>query len=253
MIKNSERFSRFMALYWQSWKGLHVLTHFVGQVYVYMLMERGLTRRFKPYSAHTGTVFLQISAAVMRHKANGGGVVKHVLCTRLPTPAVRYPVNRMRESICVCVFWLKEADIAAGALIITDRRRQFVDFTEPFLSLRSAALVRKPQSTAGAAQSSAVSLARRPHRGRRPRRTTTPAPRPTRGPVPADRGRIRTAMDLLRSSELSYGVVRDSVVHRHMSSSADSVTRALWARVTMFWPQVSLISITFLNIFVYVC
>jgi len=60
-------------------------------------------------------------------------------------------------------------------------------------------------------------------------------------------------MDLLRSSELSYGVVRDSVVHRHMSSSADSVTRALWARVTMFWPQVSLISITFLNIFVYVC
>jgi hypothetical protein len=35
--------------------------------------------------------------------------------------------------------------MAAGALIVTEKRREFFDFTEPFLSLRSSALIRKPQ------------------------------------------------------------------------------------------------------------
>ncbi|ELU04180.1 hypothetical protein CAPTEDRAFT_101496, partial [Capitella teleta] len=38
----------------------------------------------------------------------------------------------------------EEADLAAGPLTITPRRLEVVDFTEPFLTLRSTALVKKP-------------------------------------------------------------------------------------------------------------
>lgn len=126
------------------------------------------------------------------------------------------------ESNTCCL--LKEADIAAGALVVTGLRRQFIDFTEPFLSLRSSALVRKPLAT--------VPSPSQDRRRRRRSTTTTCSPPRRRRPGPA---RIRTAMDLL-ASELSYGVVRGSVVERAMSTSADPLTRALWSRVAKFWP-----------------
>ena len=124
--------------------------------------------------------------------------------------------------MCVLCGLLKEADIAAGSLIVTDLRRQFVDFTEPFLSLRSSALIRKPST----------SKPRSPNQDRRRRRSTTTAhPPPRRRPLV----RIRTAMELL-ASELSYGVVSGSVVERDMSTSMDPLTKALWSRVATFWP-----------------
>jgi len=109
---------------------------------------------------------------------------------------------------------MKDADIAAGSLIVTDLRRQFVDFTEPFLSLRSSALIRKHFSPSLSSNS------------RRPPATTPPPPPPTI---------IRSAADLL-ASELTYGVVRGSEVERSMSTSRDAVTRALWSRIATFWP-----------------
>ena len=121
---------------------------------------------------------------------------------------------------CACA--LKEADIAAGALVVTDLRRQFVDFTEPFLSLRSSAIIRKPHTSPPSS----------PTHGRRRRRSTTTArPPPTR----AHTTRIRNAVELL-ISELSYGVVRGSVVERDMSTSEDPLTKALWSRIATFWP-----------------
>ena len=126
-------------------------------------------------------------------------------------------------SVCACA--LKDADIAAGALIVTELRRQFVDFTQPFLSLRSSALIRKPLVSPAPSSS-------RDHRRRR-RSTTTARPPPPRRRRPA---RIRTATELL-ASDLSYGVVRGSVVESDMSTSEDPLTRALWSRVTTFWPQ----------------
>jgi len=111
---------------------------------------------------------------------------------------------------------LKEADIAAGALIVTELRRQFVDFTEPFLSLRSSALIRKPLTSRPSSAHRSTTTSRPPSRQRRP-------------------ARIRTATELL-ASELSYGVVRGSVVERAMSTSDDPLTRALWSRVVTFWP-----------------
>jgi len=128
---------------------------------------------------------------------------------------------------------LKEADIAAGALIVTDQRRQFVDFTDPFLSLRSSALIRKPLSPSTTASSRPSPSRPRHDRRRRPSTTTSPPSR--RRPARRRRLRIRTAADLL-ASELTYGVVSGGVVERTMSASEDPVTRALWSRVSTFWP-----------------
>jgi len=125
-----------------------------------------------------------------------------------------------------CGVVLKEADIAAGALIVTDLRRRFVDFTEPFLSLRAAALIRKPLASSSSSRSRSSSS--RPRHDRRRRPSTTSA-RPSR---PA---RIHTAAELL-ASELSFGVVGGSVVERSLSTSDDRLTRALWSRVSSFWP-----------------
>jgi hypothetical protein len=60
----------------------------------------------------------------------------------------------------------------------------------------------------------------------------TPAP-PT---SPAIRVRRIHTADQLLASDMSYGVVRHSMVERTMSGSTDPLTRTLWSRVTTFWP-----------------
>ena len=130
-------------------------------------------------------------------------------------------------------FFIQEADIAAGALIVTDERRQVLDFTEPFLSLRSSALLRKPRtrsssSSAGGGDASSIgSSARRRQQQQRQQPTST---------------RITTA-DQLLSSDLQYGVVRDSVTERHFRDANDSMTRALWARASTFWPPAAVANV----------
>ena len=132
------------------------------------------------------------------------------------------------------VLFVEEADIAAGALIVTDERRGFVDFTEPFLSLRSSALIRKPELVSPPPPSSSSSHGRRRHR----RPSTTPPPRPPGRPV----RRVRTASELL-VSDLQYGVVHGSVVEWAMSQSDDPLTAALWSRVGTFVPPALVASV----------
>lgn len=86
-----------------------------------------------------------------------------------------------------------EADVAAGAIIVTDEMREYVDFTEPFLSFRSSALIRRPKSK------------------RRPQRIET--------------------VDQLLASDLSYGVVDGSAAFRILSASNDERNRLMWRRI----------------------
>lgn len=118
---------------------------------------------------------------------------------------------------CVC-FW-QEADIAAGSLIVTDARRQYVDFTDPFLSMRWSALLRRPadehddissRSAAAAGRSSSGVGNRRPSSGSR---------------------RVSTANQLLRSN-IVCGVVENSVAHQMIATSADPIARSLYQRMT---------------------
>lgn len=86
-----------------------------------------------------------------------------------------------------------EADVAAGAIIVTDEKREYVDFTEAFLTLRSSALIRKPKSK------------------RRPQRIET--------------------VDQLLATDLSYGVVERSAASRILSSSNEERNRHMWGRM----------------------
>lgn len=87
----------------------------------------------------------------------------------------------------------QEADVAAGAIIVTDEMREYVDFTEAFLTFRSSALIRRPKSK------------------RRPQRIET--------------------VDQLLASDLSYGVVDGSAAFRILSASNDERNRQMWRRM----------------------
>lgn len=102
--------------------------------------------------------------------------------------------------------------MAAGALTVTSERRQYVDFTDSFLSLRSSALLRKPRGGGGG--------------GKRLSTDHTPSHHQqlTRG-------------DQLLTADHFYGVVRDSVVQRLLATSTDQLHRAMWARMSSFWPS----------------
>lgn len=83
--------------------------------------------------------------------------------------------------------------MAAGAIIVSDEMREYVDFTEAFLSFRSSALIRRPKSK------------------RRPQRIET--------------------VDQLLASDLSFGVVDRSAVYRILSASNDDRNRLMWRRI----------------------
>ena len=57
----------------------------------------------------------------------------------------------------VFVFDFQNADVAAGAMYITEPREKYVDFTEPFLRIHATLLLRK--SPMGAGKSPVNSLA----------------------------------------------------------------------------------------------
>ncbi len=84
-----------------------------------------------------------------------------------------------------------------------------VDFTEPFMTLRSAALVQKPR--------------------RRHRQPRTPSRPPRRA------SRLRTVADLLES-DYHYGVIAGSHTSDLFRLSFDPVYQALWSRMNKFWP-----------------
>ena len=107
--------------------------------------------------------------------------------------------SKRNENINVCLF--QEADLAAFPLTINQDHVEVVDFTEPFMTLRSAALIQKPR------------------RRNRPQR----------------RARIRSVTELLQS-DYQYGVIAGSQTEELFRLAFDPVYQALWSRMNTFWP-----------------
>lgn len=100
--------------------------------------------------------------------------------------------------------------MAAGALTVTNERRQYVDFTDSFLSLRSSALLRKPLGGGGGNK------------------------RLSTDHTPSHHHQLTRGDQLLTAGHI-YGVVRDSVVQRLLATSTDQLHRAMWARMSSSW------------------
>lgn len=135
-------------------------------------------------------------------------------------------IRPLHVNSCCRVCSLQEADIAAGALIVTETLRQYVDFTEPFLSMRWSALLRRPTDAhnsrrAPASRGSATGS------GRRQSVSSMSPPGGGMGPR-----RLTTATQLLRSDAVC-GVVENSVAHQMIATSTDPVARALYQRMTL--------------------
>ena len=93
----------------------------------------------------------------------------------------------------------QESDIAVGALIAADALREYVDFTDSFLTIRYSALLRKD----------------------RPRRHQP----------------ITDARQLYATTDISYGVVQNGAAHAQLSTSVDPLTRSMWTRIATAWPS----------------
>ena len=97
------------------------------------------------------------------------------------------------------------ADIAVGPITITDDRTKYVDFTDPFLTFQSCALIKKPKHA---------------HRNRKPRSRT----------------RLKTLEDLFQS-DYSYGVVTGSQTSAIFHSSYEDTIQSMWTKMVMSWPS----------------
>lgn len=91
---------------------------------------------------------------------------------------------------------LQEVNLAAGALTVSEERRMMVDFTKPFMSFRSTALIKKPKRR---------------------------------------KERIKSAQELLSSAN-SYGVIEGSIAQTLFSLSGNATYSRMWARMNTFWP-----------------
>lgn len=98
-------------------------------------------------------------------------------------------------------------------MTVTDQRRQFVEFTESFLSLRSSALLKKPLPPGGSGGSP-----------------------PVDGQSHHRHHHQLTNGEQLLTTDHVYGVLRDSPVQDLLSTSRDPTHRAMWARMSSFWP-----------------
>ena len=98
----------------------------------------------------------------------------------------------------VCLSVLQEATIATGPLTITDARETVVDFTIPFMTFRSSAVIRKPK------------------RGKRIR--------------------IRSAHDLLKS-HMPYGVIQNSITQKQFMATWNATYRQMWGKMATTWPS----------------
>lgn len=89
---------------------------------------------------------------------------------------------------------MQEADVAAGPLYTTERRRFAVDFTEPFMTVEASLLVRKPNGNGGTVQ-------------------------------------LASAEDLLSQPDVHFGTLDRGFIHHAMRVANDSVVSELWARM----------------------
>lgn len=125
----------------------------------------------------------------------------------------------------------QHAQIGAGPLVVTNRTMEFVDFTHPFLSLRSSALLRKhPPPVTHHRFPSSSSSASTPSPNRHPPNSHHLHQQHQQHDV------ITDSIQLLQSN-LTYGVIYNSVAYHMLAYSREHVTRAMWSRMTTLWPR----------------
>jgi len=93
-----------------------------------------------------------------------------------------------------CLLFFQEADIAAGPLYITERRRFAVDFTDPFMTVEASLLVRRPNGNGSPVQ-------------------------------------VASAEDLLSQPDVHFGTLNRGFIHHALRAANDSVISELWARM----------------------
>jgi ABC-type amino acid transport substrate-binding protein len=91
-----------------------------------------------------------------------------------------------------CVLWYasQNADIAAGPILVTDDRRQVVDFTMPFMTLQATLLLRRPAA--------------------------------------GTELKVKDLADLVGQSEIKYGTLRRGVIPRSFRQTNNSLLTMVW-------------------------
>lgn len=97
-------------------------------------------------------------------------------------------------------FAFQKADLAVGPLLMTDNRREVVDFTTPFLTAHATLLLRRPPT------------------GTEPR--------------------IKTLDDLINQSEVKYGTLRKGIIPRTFRRTNDTVLRIVWKNMLRYGSSV---------------
>lgn len=108
------------------------------------------------------------------------------------------------DSVLIYFLFFQEADIALGPITITDRRLKVIDFTVPFMSFKSMALIKPPEHCI--------------------HRSTC---------------HIHTIEELVDSS-YQYGTLDNSPTKEFMETSGQSTNRTfnkMWAEMCTFWPS----------------
>ena len=84
----------------------------------------------------------------------------------------------------------QNADVAAAPLLVTNDRRQVVDFTSPFMTLQATLLLRRP--------------------------------------APGTRVKIGDLADLIGQSEIKYGTLRRGIIPRNFRQTNDTLLMIVW-------------------------
>ena len=100
-----------------------------------------------------------------------------------------YPRLFLLTLNAVCYAWQK-ADMAAAPTLITDARRQVVDFTIPFMTTQATLLLRRPP--------------------------------------PGTELRVKDLADLVAQSEIKYGTLRKGFIPRNFRSTNDTLLTIVW-------------------------
>ncbi|ESN94502.1 hypothetical protein HELRODRAFT_189414 [Helobdella robusta] len=125
------------------------------------------------------------------------------------------------------------SDIALGPLIIDELKHQYVDFSEPFLTLRSSGLVRrnnffKPKKE----ESERKQHNNNPPFGQQPQNNEK-----LLGQANSDWNNLPiSGKNLLLNRNYTIGFLRNGPAQKWLSTSKDSVLRQAWARASNTWP-----------------
>jgi len=130
--------------------------------------------------------------------------------------------------------------MAVGPLVVNDLRRQAVDFTEPFLSIRSSAMLLRSSTTATSPTTSVKDASSFVRRGTSVSAAASSGLLMSTGGTHSIAGNtppLSAGIQLLLSTDRTFGVVRDGAARRQLETSSEPLLRAAWARLIGFWPS----------------